>query len=392
METRCNRDLTARMTGIVTGVVLCAFVTTTPAQDSTLSATELLDAMPGVGEATLFTPFPLLGHRSAAGLAFDLGGSENRRLQLELSEPLTLGVNTRSRWLNLGGGEVAVGTSLGWLINENLSIEAGVRRDEVQVPFHTLGSIHCENGILEAGSYRASDCYFVNDANDLDIGMLSVGANYGVDDNVSAAINLFRKESSLDTSGIRRRGNLGGAPVLDAGLLTPVLTNPLLPQMTPGQPLEYLDSEVTGIDLEFQVGVSTNRAGDMRIGLQLTRILDGSYAGVYPDSNGLQNWNLAEPVDSARMSFDWRKGAFSGGIQSFYREPVEFMSQDYLESVTTFDVHFTWRTPWNASLSVGATNLLNSGTGEGGASENKLTDPFESVYGRIPYVRYQQDL
>ena len=60
--------------------------------------------------------------------------------------------------------------------------------------------------------------------------------------------------------------------------------------------------------------------------------------------------------------------------------------------ITAADVHFTWRTPWNASLSVGATNLLHSGTGEGGASENKLTDPCESVYGRIPYVRYQQDL
>ncbi len=60
--------------------------------------------------------------------------------------------------------------------------------------------------------------------------------------------------------------------------------------------------------------------------------------------------------------------------------------------MTTFDVYFTWRAPWNASLSVGASNLLNSGVDESGASENKIIDPFEAVYGRIPYVRYQQDL
>ena len=60
--------------------------------------------------------------------------------------------------------------------------------------------------------------------------------------------------------------------------------------------------------------------------------------------------------------------------------------------MTTFDVHFTWRTPWNANLSVGASNLLNAGSEDSGPKDNALSDPFESVYGRIPYVRYQQDL
>jgi hypothetical protein len=267
-----------------------------------------------------------------------------------------------------------------------------VQRQESNIAFQTLGSIHCENGILEAGSYRASDCYFINDSNDLDIGTLSVGANYEIGNNAAAAINMFRQESSLNSAGLRRQGSLGGAPVLDADLLTPVLTNPLLPQVFPGQPLNYLESEVTGIDLDLQVGVSTDRAGDLRLGLQLTRIMEGSYAGFYPDGYGLQDWTVVEPFDSARMSFDWSKGAFSGGIQSFYREPVEFLNRDGLDSVTTFDVHFTWRAPWNASLSVGATNLLNSGADETSASENKLPDPFESIYGRIPYVRYKQDL
>jgi hypothetical protein len=372
--------------------VLWACATIAPAQESQLSATDLLDAMPGSAAAEPFVPFPLVGHESTSGLAFDLAGSDQGRLQLDLSDPLTLGMGAGPLRLGPAGDAVTLGTSLDWLLGDEVSVNARMQRNRIQAPFQAVGSIHCQNGILAAGSYRASDCYFVNDANALEIGTLSLGTNYQIGNQASAAINVFRRESSLNTAGIRRRGNLGGAPVLDAGLLTPVLTNPLLPQVTPAQPLQYLDSEVTGIDLEFQVGVSTDKAGDMRLGLQLTRILDGTFGATYTDYGSLQSWSVADPVDSARMSFDWSKGAFSGGIQSFYREPVEFMNQDSLESVTTFDVHFTWRTPWNASLSVGATNVLNAGRDENGTTENKLSDPFESVYGRIPYVRYQQDL
>jgi hypothetical protein len=166
----------------------------------------------------------------------------------------------------------------------------------------------------------------------------------------------------------------------------------MLPQFGNGEGLTYLDSEVTGIDLEFKVGVSTDTAGDMQLGLQFTHVLDGSYEGLYPSQGGFTSWNVAEPFDSAKLSFDWRKNAFSGGVQGFYREPVEFLNRSSLDSVTTFDVYFTWRAPWNASLSVGASNLLNSGVDDSGKAENTITDPFEAVYGRIPYVRYQQDL
>jgi hypothetical protein len=392
MITRCNRDSVRRTTGTIAGALLWVCAAGAAAQEAPLSATDLLDAMPGTGAAEPFVPFPLVGHESSAGLTFDLAGSDHRKMQLELSEPLTLDLATGYSWRGPVAESVTLGTSLDWLLSDDVGVSARVQRGRTQAPFQAVGSIHCQNGILEAGSYRASDCYFVNDANALDIGSVSLGTNYRVGNQASAAINVFRRESSMNSAGIRRRGNLGGAPVLDAGLLTPVLTNPLLPGVIPSQPLQYLDNEVTGIDLEFQVGVSTTKAGDMRLGLQLTRILDGTFEALYPDYGSLQRWSVAEPVDSARMSFDWSKGAFSGGIQSFYREPVEFMNQDALESVTTFDVHFTWRTPWNASLSVGATNVLNAGVDENGNTESKLSDPFESVYGRIPYVRYQQDL
>jgi hypothetical protein len=203
--------------------------------------------------------------------------------------------------------------------------------------------------------------------------------------NASAAFNVFRQESKVGSTA------RNVAPALTVARVPGVLGAPPA-QGLAAQPLDYLQSEVTGIDLEFQVGVSTNRAGDLRLGLQLTRILEANAEGYFSNGTNLQNWTLSEPADSARVSFDWRKGSFSGGVESYYRAPVEFMNRSELDSVTTFDVHFTWRTPWNANLSIGASNLLNSGIDDATPADKALADPFESVYGRIPYVRYQQDL
>ena len=47
--------------------------------------------------------------------------------------------------------------------------------------------------------------------------------------------------------------------------------------MGAGQPLSYLSGETSGLDMEFQVGLTMDSAGDIRLGLQLTRVLDASY-------------------------------------------------------------------------------------------------------------------
>ena len=144
--------------------------------------------------------------------------------------------------------------------------------------------------------------------------------------------------------------------------------------------------------MEFQVGFTMDSAGAVQLGLQLTRVLDATYQATSVYAPGLQNWTVANPFDSAKVNLDWSKGNFSGGIQGFYREQVQFLNREDLDSSTTFDVHFTWRAPWNASLSVGTSNVLNAGPEDNGKTDNNMQDPFESVYGRIPYVRYQQDL
>ena len=133
-------------------------------------------------------------------------------------------------------------------------------------------------------------------------------------------------------------------------------------------------------------------AGDVRLGLQLTRVLDATYETSSTLAPSLQNWTISNPFDSAKVNLDWSKGNFSGGLQGRYREEVQFLNQQELDSSTTFDVHFTWRAPWNANLSVGTSNFLQNHQDPCSFSFPFQIDPFEAVYGRIPYVRYQQDL
>jgi hypothetical protein len=57
---------------------------------------------------------------------------------------------------------------------------------------------------------------------------------------------------------------------------------------------------------------------------------------------------------------------------------------------STLGAGVTWRTPWRARLSVGAENLVTRGKNPFGLPENRTAE--EDDEGRVPYVRYQQDL
>lgn len=353
------------------------------------SATQVLASNGNAEAAQPLVVLPLQKEQPPVGLAFDLGGSEKRKLELQLSEPLTLNANSNMQKSSSGVGSVFLDSSLSFQLNDNLDITSSLGAGKSQASFQPLGSIHCQNGVLDQGSYRASDCYFINQANILKQDQIALGLRYG-NDNFSSAVSMFRNNSSIGQQGVVNHAApmigplLGGEASGQGNSLFPVIGN--------GQTIDYLAGESSGLDLEFQVGFTMDSAGAVQLGLQLTRVLDSSYQATTMYSPNLQNWAIANPFDSAQVNLDWSKGNFSGGIQGFYREQVQFLDREDLDSSTTFDVHFTWRAPWNASLSVGTTNLLNSGSEDSGKPENGMKDPFESVYGRIPYVRYQQDL
>lgn len=339
------------------------------------------------GSAPAGSPFTMVTDNSA-GLNFDLGGSDTRRLQLQLDQPLTLSAGTRAMSLENGTALLGLDTTLNVPLSDRLALTAGAGTQVGQSRFQSLGSIHCINGTLRADSYTASGCRFINEP------MASSEQqrfNFGTEMNIgntSTSLNWFNQSSEISQAGA---GSPGGMAVMGNSLLSPELGNPLL-STGAYDPLQYLDSEASGVNLNFNVGIATDTAGDIRVGLAFNRILDASYQGLYSNSPDALSWTLAQPFNSASMDFEWNRGAFSSGVQAFYREPVNFLNRNSLDSLATFDVHFTWHTPWNANLSVGASNVLSAGADSSSTVENQPVDPFESIYGRIPYVRYKQDL
>ena len=334
---------------------------------------------------------PLQKEPSPANLAFDLGGSETRKLELQLSRPLTVNINNSMVKSSSGVGSVFLDSSLSLRLNDNLDITSSLGAGRSRASFQPLGSIHCQNGVLDQGSYRASDCHFINQANVLKQDQVALGLRYS-NNNVKTAVSMFRHEANTGQQGVIDFATPMSNAILGFGMPASEQGSSLFPAIGTGKALNYMSGETSGLDMEFQVGLTTDNVGDVRLGLQLTRVLDASYETSSAYSPSLQNWTIANPFDSAKVNLDWSKGNFSGGLQGFYREDVQFLNGEDLESSTTFDVHFTWRAPWNAKLSVGTSNVLGAGTEDSGKTDNGLHDPFEAVYGRIPYVRYQQDL
>ncbi len=330
-----------------------------------------------------FSPFSIAGEDRQS-----VTRDPESTLHLQLDQPFSL-QQFGQVVLGQSGKSRVAGAALDYRLADDLGLQAGMSLGANPGAFHALGSIHCQNGVLDALSYRASDCTFIDDRAGGTARSIVIGAAWDTSANTRASVNLFSDQNRFD----RPLGSGAGSGVFLDPFGTRAYDQGLLGGLSPMlSGYGSAESERTGVDVEFQVGFSTDMAGDLVLGLQLTRVLDSGTEGVFYTNPGARNWTIAKPYDTARLSLDWARGSFSGGLDSYYRSPVSFLDQGNLDSQATFDVHFTWRAPWNASVSVGASNVLGAGTEDTPATDTSLADPFESIYGRIPYVRYKQDL
>jgi len=373
-------------------ISVATFPTQALAQDNQLPN----HSLPGVLKNTQATthhstPFKLIQDNHAAGLDFDLGGSETRKLTLELNHPLTLSGGSHARILNTGANLLGLDATLNLPLTDNFSLNAAAGNQMGKAQFQPLGNIQCMNGTLRSDSYTASGCRFVDEPYATsDRSQFKLGTQFH-NDYAAASINWFTDQSEMNQAGIGPFTGPAAATMVSDSMLNPGLGNPLFsPSLV--DPLQQFNTETSGVDVNFQVGITTNNVGDIKLGLAFSRILDAGYQGIYANSNDPLSWTVAEPFNSAKMDLEWSSGRFSSGVQGYYRDSVDFLNRDSLDHLATFDVHFTWRTPWNANLSVGASNVLNSGARDPADVKNQPADPLESIYGRIPYVRYKQDL
>lgn len=144
---------------------------------------------------------------------------------------------------------------------------------------------------------------------------------------------------------------------------------------------------------------------DSLLGPGATTTLDSRNASLIGQvSLGTQSWvsiggTLARvrliPTDQIRGGLppEWDSGSLSvsGGVGNFGGEitgqMIEVPGQP--QRYSTLGAGVTWRTPWKARLSVGAENLVTRGKNPFGLPDVHSDGNEE---GRVPYVRYQQDL
>lgn len=150
----------------------------------------------------------------------------------------------------------------------------------------------------------------------------------------------------------------------------------LMPELLPLAPLSGMAVEQNdlGIVGELKLG----QQGWIRVGGSVAR------ARLLPASSVLPG-SVAPRWNSQTLSLGGGYGALGGEVVGrVVRVPGE------TESYSTLGLGLTWRTPWAGRLTVGAQNLMSAGENPVVRATKEQVDP--RTEGRVPYVRYQQDL
>ena len=138
--------------------------------------------------------------------------------------------------------------------------------------------------------------------------------------------------------------------------------------------------------------VSIGAIGDFRAGLQWTYV--NEYERDEGDGEGYQDPDFLDPENRGTASLNWALGDFSANVIWNYISSASIDSSEVqVDDYSTVDVSVAYATPWNGLVTIGARNVFD----EDPPTSANIGSPFYSnylhdVYGRVPYVRYEQDL
>jgi hypothetical protein len=125
--------------------------------------------------------------------------------------------------------------------------------------------------------------------------------------------------------------------------------------------------------------------GQVKLGTQSWLSIGGTLARVrLIPAEQLHN-GLPPEWGAGSLSLAGGRGNFGGEITG---QMIEVPGQP--SRYSTLGAGVTWRTPWKAKLSVGADNIVTRGKNSFGLPDARVFQGEDE--GRVPYVRYQQDL
>ena len=152
--------------------------------------------------------------------------------------------------------------------------------------------------------------------------------------------------------------------------------------------------QTNGIDLEGGYGFSMGNIGDFDAQLNITYVLE-SQQETAPGNGFDEPEGAFQPDWRGALNLNWRRGDLGATLNGNYIDATAFPDMSAsLSSWTTWDLQVTYATPWNGRIVAGARNLFDN---DPPIDVNGLSNPFYSnglhdIYGRVPYIRYEQDL
>mgnify|MGYP001082652107 CR=1 FL=1 len=250
----------------------------------------------------------------------------------------------------------------------------------------SLAHIRCSSASQTLETLIAQDCRFVDQPAP------------------ASAMNLFQVE-----------GQWLAAPGLQLGLGAFTGQQPIMSSTTdpfgsaaaslPTRPIAALNDvvdQVDGVSMNLSFGLQAGRIGDLILDLELSRYRRSpeSFAlrsGLFdaPAELGVNPLNTMESQyqTAGQLGLGWRRNQFSADLVGQYQElPYWFGSEVGGEGFNSFDIEFSWRAPVNTSISVGISNVLDSRPEAANSVDQAMHDSIDSIYGRIPYVRFKHDL
>ncbi len=149
-----------------------------------------------------------------------------------------------------------------------------------------------------------------------------------------------------------------------------------------------------GIDLNVDYRVQAGDFGDLRFDLLYTHIFEYQQQILETDPfRRLQG--VFDPDTRASLSVNWSRGDFAAALNGSYVTDTSLSDDSAsLDDWTTWDLQVSWTTPWDGKVAVGARNLFDE---EPPLDFLGLDNPFyanslHDIYGRVPYLRYEQQL
>lgn len=107
---------------------------------------------------------------------------------------------------------------------------------------------------------------------------------------------------------------------------------------------------------------------------------------------------IGAPDKRVNGGIDWSRGDFSGAIQVNYIDKTTASGPGApfpgsIPSWTTWDFQLGWATPWDGKVTVGVRNVADRDPPISSAFGHPNWSFFNyDIFGRVPYIRYEQDL